>query len=126
MRDRISAQYVGKKYPNSGFVPANLRGTTYDPANGGVSGNTADVLVPAFLAAYTGRDANTIGINPFMNLLHILPNWSVTFDGLGRLPWLRDQFKSISLTHAYTCKYAIGSYSSYSTWMPIDGDLSNK
>ena len=126
MRDRISAQYVGKRYPNSGFVPANLRGKTYDPANGGVSGNTADVLVPAFLAAYTGRDANTIGINPFMNLLHILPNWSVTFDGLGRLPWLRDQFKSISLTHAYTCKYAIGSYSSYSTWMPIDGDLSNK
>ncbi len=126
MRDRISAQYVGKRYPNSGFVPANLRGKTYDPANGGVSGNTADVLVPAFLAAYTGRDANTIGINPFMNLLHILPNWSVTFDGLGRLPWLRDQFKSISLTHAYTCKYAIGSYSSYSTWMSIDGDLSNK
>ena len=126
MRDRISAQYVGKRYPNSGFVPANLRGKTYDPANGGVSGNTADVLVPAFLAAYTGRDANTIGINPFMNLLHILPNWSITFDGLGRLPWLRDQFKSISLTHAYTCKYAIGSYSSYSTWMPIDGDLSNK
>ena len=126
MRDRMSAQYVGKRYPNSGFVPANLRGKTYDPANGGVSGNTADVLVPAFLAAYTGRDANTIGINPFMNLLHILPNWSITFDGLGRLPWLRDQFKSISLTHAYTCKYAIGSYSSYSTWMPIDGDLSNK
>lgn len=126
MRDRVSAQYVGKRYPNSGFVPANLRGKTYDSANGGVSGNTADVLVPAFLAAYTGRDANTIGINPFMNLLHILPNWSVTFDGLGRLPWLRDQFKSISLTHAYTCKYAIGSYSSYSTWMPIDGDLSNK
>jgi cell surface protein SprA len=74
--------------------------------------------VPAFLAAYTGRDANAVNLNPFLGLLQVLPNWSVTFDGLGKLPWVRDQFKSISLTHAYTCKYAISSYSSYSTWIP--------
>ena len=60
-----------------------------------------------------------------MGLLQSLPNWSVTFDGLGKLPWLRDQFKSINLTHAYTCKYAVGSYSTYSTWTPA-GELSNK
>ena len=123
---RIEKQYIGKTYPNAGFVPAELRGKPYDSKNGGVSANTADVLVPAFLAAYTGRDANTIGLNPFMNLLHILPNWSVTFDGLGKLPWMRDNFKSINLTHAYTCKYAIGSYSSYSTWIPVDGNLYDK
>jgi cell surface protein SprA len=77
------------------------------------------------LAAYTGRDANTVAFNPFMNLLQILPNWSVTFDGLGKLPWIKDHFKSVNLTHAYTCKYAIGSYSSYSTWTPAI-DLHNK
>ena len=126
LTNRVEKQYVGTTYPSAGFVPAALRGKPYDPKNGGVSANTADVLVPAFLAAYTGRDANTIGLNPFMNFLHILPNWSVTFDGLGKLPWIRDHFKSVNLTHAYTCKYAIGSYSSYSTWMPINGDLSNK
>ena len=60
-----------------------------------------------------------------MGILQILPNWSVTFDGLGKLPWIKDHFKSINLTHAYTCKYAIGSYSSYSTWVPA-GELSNK
>jgi cell surface protein SprA len=122
---RVQEQYAGLTYPNSGFIPAHLRGKPYNPENGTVGTNTADVLIPAFLAAYTGRDAHTISFNPFMGLLQSLPNWSVTFDGLSRLPWVRNHFKSINLTHAYTCKYAIGSYSTYSTWTPA-GDLSNK
>ena len=60
-----------------------------------------------------------------MSLLQVLPNWSVTFDGLGKLPWMREHFKSVNITHAYSCKYAIGSYSSYSTWLPAL-ELSNK
>ena len=125
MADRVQQQYNGLKYPNAGFIPAHLRNKPYDSNNGAVARNTADVLVPAFLAAYIGRDANSISLSPFMSLLQSLPNWSVTFDGLGKLPWLRDQFKSINLTHAYTCKYAVGSYSTYSTWTPAL-DLSNK
>ena len=125
LTQRVAKQYVGTKYPDAAWVPISLRNKPYDTKNGVVAANTADVLVPAFLAAYTGRDANNVGLNPFMNLLQILPNWSVTYDGLGRLPWLRDNFKSINLTHAYTCKYAVGSYSTYSTWVPA-GDLNNK
>lgn len=125
MTQRVAQQYVGTKYPDAAWVPANLRNKPYDSKNGAVASNTADVLVPAFLAAYTGRDASNVNLNPFMNLLHILPNWSVTFDGLGRLPWIKDHFKSINLTHAYTCKYAIGSYSTYSTWLPA-GNLRGK
>ena len=64
-------------------------------------------------------------LNPILGFLKILPNWSVTYDGLGKLPWMRDHFKSVMLTHAYTCKYAIGSYGSYSTWVPA-GDGNNK
>ena len=125
MQRRVANQYVGTNYPNSGFIPPALRGKPFDSKNGEVARSGADVLVPAFLAAYAGKDVNTIGLNPFMNILHVLPNWSVTYDGLGRLPWMRDKFKSVNLTHAYTCKYAIGSYSSYSTWIPA-GDLNNK
>ena len=125
LTQRVAQQYVGTKYPDAAWVPANLRNKPYDSKNGAVASNTADVLVPAFLAAYTGRDASNVNLNPFMNLLHILPNWSVTFDGLGRLPWIKDHFKSINLTHAYTCKYAIGSYSTYSTWLPA-GNLRDK
>jgi cell surface protein SprA len=125
MQRRVADQYNGVVYPKSGFVPAYLQGKPYDPNNGVVARSSADVLVPSFLAAYAGKDINSISLNPFMSVLHMLPNWSVTFDGLGRLPWMRDKFKSVNLTHAYTCKYAIGSYSSYSTWVPV-GDLSNK
>lgn len=122
---RVQKQYNGLVYPNAGFIPTSLRGKPYERKYGTISNSTADVLVPAFLAAYTGRDASSVNLNPFLGLLNILPNWSVTFDGLGRLPWLRDHFKSINLTHAYTCKYAIGSYSSFSTWVPAL-ELDNK
>ncbi|MEE0921870.1 MAG: cell surface protein SprA [Paludibacteraceae bacterium] len=122
---RVQGQYKDVRYPNAGFIPTQLRGEKYDSKYGAINNNTADVLVPAFLAAYTGRDPYKVRLNPFMSLLQVLPNWSVTFDGLGKLPWVRDHFKSVNITHAYTCKYAIGSYSSYSTWMPAT-DLNNK
>ena len=122
---RVQRQYTGIVLPSEGFMSNIPAGTVYDPKkHGRVNSNSADVLVPAFLAAYTGRDANKMDLNPFLGFLKILPNWSVTFDGLGKLPWIRDQFKSVTLTHAYTCKYAIGSFGSYSTWVGADG--SNK
>ena len=125
MASRVQAQYEGLYYPTTGFIPAALQGKQYDRKNGAINSNSADVLVPAFLAAYTGRDANQLSLNPFLGLLSVLPNWSLTFDGLGRLPWMRDHFKSVNITHAYTCKYAISSYSSYSTWVPAT-TLDNK
>ena len=119
---RVSDQYTGVIYPDAGFLRGTAyAGQPYDPnRHGRISSNSADVLVPAFLAAYTGRDANTMSLNPFLGLLKILPNWSVTYDGLGKLPWMRDHFKSVTLTHAYTCKYAIGSYGSFSTWVGVN------
>ncbi|MBO4250365.1 MAG: cell surface protein SprA [Paludibacteraceae bacterium] len=120
---RVQSQYNGVTLPSEGFMANIPQGTKYDPnKHGRVSSNSADVLVPAFLAAYTGRNARTMNMNPFLGILKILPNWSVTFDGLGKLPWIRDQFKSVTLTHAYTCKYAIGSFGSYSTWVGADGN----
>ena len=121
---RVQAQYDGLRYPTTGFMQGHIYSTDgkYDPKNGRVSSTSADVLVPAFLSAYTGRDANNVSLNPFLSILSILPNWNVTFDGLGKLPWIKDHFRSVTLTHAYSCKYSIGSYSSFSTWVPADGD----
>ena len=123
---RVQDQYTGITLPSTGWLSNIPEGTKYDPnKHGRVNSNSADVLVPAFLAAYTGRDPNKVSLNPFMGILRILPNWSVTYDGLGRLPWMRDHFKSVTLTHAYTCKYAIGSFGSYSTWVGADGNNKN-
>ena len=118
---RVQERYTGTTLPSTGFMSNIPVGTKYDPAkHGRVNSNSADVLVPAFLAAYTGRNAHTMDLNPFLGILRILPNWSVTYDGLGKLPWMKDHFKSVTLTHAYTCKYAIGSFGSYSTWVGPD------
>ena len=121
---RVQSQYDGLRYPTTGFMQGHIYSadSKYDPKNGRVSSTSADVLVPAFLSAYTGRDANKVSLNPFLSILSILPNWNVTFDGLGKLPWIKDHFRSVTLTHAYSCKYSIGSYNSFSTWVPADGD----
>ncbi|MBQ1859117.1 MAG: cell surface protein SprA, partial [Paludibacteraceae bacterium] len=123
LTERVQDQYTGISLPDAGFISGTpIAGKKYDPdTHGRINNNSADVLVPAFLAAYTGRKADKISLNPFLGILQMLPNWSVTFDGLGRLPWMRDHFKSVTLTHAYTCKYAIGSFGSYSTWVAADG-----
>lgn len=126
MQQRVQGQYNGIKYPNAGFLKQTVMGgQTYDPTKGTVDQSSADVLIPAFLAAYTGKDINNIQTSPFLSILQILPNWSVTYDGLGKLPWMRDHFRSINLTHAYTCKYSVGAYNSYSTWVPAAG-IDNK
>ncbi|MBQ2541403.1 MAG: cell surface protein SprA, partial [Paludibacteraceae bacterium] len=123
LRDRVEQQYVNAIYPDAGFLRGSVfAGQRFNSKNGHVSNNSADVLVPAFLSAYTGMNPEKMNLNPLLGILRILPNWSVTYDGLGKLPWMRDHFKSVTLTHAYTCKYAIGSYGSYSTWVPAAGE----
>ncbi len=122
---RLQTMYNNTRYPNSGFIQETnqqLAGQEYDASLGTVSTTSADVLIPAFIAAYTGKDINKISVSPFMSLWQILPNWTLSYDGLGKLPWLRDNFKSVSLTHGYTCKYTIGSYTSYSSWVAAEGN----
>ena len=113
-RDRVQAQY-----------PAN-----YSPPSQGGVGNgsvnpvdlySADVLIPAFLDTYTAGAGGSLDIFPALSRL--LPNWTVRYAGLSKLPWLRDHFKSVNINHAYKSVYSVGSYASYSSWMEYMGDL---
>ncbi len=120
---RVEAQYNDIKYPSVGFLANSPHaGQTFDPNVGTVSTTSSDVLIPAFLAAYTGTDASKQYLNPFPSLANILPNWRVTYDGLINIGNLRNIFKSFTLTHAYQCTYSVGSYSSYLNWISADGD----
>ena len=123
--DRLNSKYAGTDYPDAGFIQAAGIKGKFDPAKGAYSENSSDVLIPAFLAAYTGRDINSIDTNPFLSLLSILPNWRVSYDGLSNIDWFKERFKSVSLTHAYSCSYNIGSYSSYSTWVGMGTDVNS-
>ncbi|MBQ9439616.1 MAG: cell surface protein SprA [Paludibacteraceae bacterium] len=125
MAYRLENSYRGTRYPTNGFMTGDdakaYASQEYDRSNGGVSRKSADVLVPAFLAAYTGRSLDKVGRNPFLSLKQMMPNWRVTYDGLMAIPWFKKHFQSVTLTHAYTCKYSVGSYTSYSTWVPVMG-----
>ena len=110
-RDRVEAQYANATYP----AGTALAGQKFDPANGSVSKYSADVMVPAFLSAYTSMGGNSLSIFP--TLARLLPNWTVRYSGLVQLPWFRDVFKSFNINHAYKSIYAVGSYNSYSSYM---------
>lgn len=115
---RLGNKYDGTFYPNTGFIAdANLGGKPFDPTIGGINPNSADVLIPAFLAAYTGRSADNIALTAFPTLFSMLPNWRINYDGLTNLPWFRDKFKKLILSHAYTAQYSVGSYTSFLTWI---------
>lgn len=116
-RQRVEAQYAGSVYPEG----TTLAGQKFDPANGGMNKYSADVMVPAFLSAYTSMGGSSLSIFP--SLSKLLPNWSVRYSGLTRLPWFRDVFKSFNINHAYKSIYAVGAYSSYSTYMEYMGGL---
>ena len=96
-RDRVQAQYDG--YPH-----------TAQP----VKTYSADVMVPAFLSAYTVGAGKSLAIFP--SLARMLPNWTVRYTGLSKLPWVQDHLKSLNLNHSYKSVYSVGSYASYSSW----------
>lgn len=114
-RDRVEAQYNGLSYPSA------FGGGKFDPKNGGVNKYSADVMIPAFLNAYTSM--GSVGLNIFPKLASLLPNWTVRYSGLSQLPWFKETFKSVNINHSYKSIFAIGSYQSYSTWMAINGNL---
>jgi len=81
---------------------------------------SADVLVPAFLSAYTVGAGKSLSIFPAIT--RMLPNWTIRYSGLSKLTWVRDYLKSLSLNHAYKSVYSVGSYASYSSWQEyMDG-----
>jgi len=71
---------------------------------------SSEVLVPAFLAAYTKRDPEKISLSPFPSMLHMMPNWRINFEGLTKFEAVRKIFNSVSLSHQYRSTYTIGSF----------------
>jgi cell surface protein SprA len=80
-------------------------------------------LIPAFLAAYTGKDVHKTGLSPFPALTSLLPNWSITYDGLVQIPIVKKHFRAVSVRHQYRCTYSVGGYSSYLNWVNAGDDL---
>ena len=115
MNSNLFNQFLADR-PKIGAQLANARGSysskVVTPGVGidGYSNNQQDVLLGAFYNTYTGRtikNYSTTNIFPTIPL----PNWTVSWDGLGKIPALKKTFKSVTIRHGYKSSYRVSSYS---------------
>ena len=102
-----------------GENPYSTGGVQPDGYSDGYGRYAQDVVIPAFLAAYTGKDPLTIkGIknnnpnlrsNPFSGIIP-KPNWSVTYNGLSRIKGLEKIFTNVTIRHGYHSTLSMNSY----------------
>jgi cell surface protein SprA len=127
-RDNI-ANDLANSNPNSVSNPNSSIGT-YTAINGsgktityrdGYSDNQQDVLVGAFYKTYTGRGIKNYSTSNMFPQVP-MPNWTVTWDGLGKIKGLQKTFRSITLRHAYRSTYNIGGYSNNLLYGADKGD----
>lgn len=82
---------------------SGLNGLRYDT-------NAQDILIPAFLAAYTKRDPSKTALHPAPRIP--LPNWRIDYTGLTKIKAIRKIFPSFTISHSYTSTYNINNYTS--------------
>ncbi len=80
-----------------------------------------DVLIPSFIAAYSGQDPKSIGLinqsnsnirsNPFRAILP-RPNWKIDYNGLNKVKPLDKVFTSFTLTHGYSGSLSMNGFTS--------------
>ena len=112
----IISQRLGAKNPNS-------VGTTAGFADG-YNKNSQDVLITSFLAAYTGKDANTMALNRFPKMP--IPNWRLSYNGLTKFSLFNDIFTSVDINHAYRSTYTVNGFNSLVRYQEVNGGVNVK
>lgn len=111
-RQIIARRLYNRRLDNNGY---DYQGTIQHEVESGYTdgyGSTSpEVIVPAFLSAYTNKDPRKVTLDAFPGILSMMPNWRVTFDGLPKIPFLKPLLKSANITHAYKSTYSINSFS---------------
>ncbi|MES2574548.1 MAG: cell surface protein SprA [Bacteroidota bacterium] len=87
--------------------PANIDADGFPK---GYGKNSQAVLLPAFLAAYSGGDASNTSLGIFRSFP--LPNWSVKYNGLMRYAFFKKNFKRFSLQQNYRASYTVNAFRS--------------
>ncbi len=104
---RLDASRVAN--PAYNYVPGSI-----DPETGfpnGYGPTSQEVLIPAFLAAYTGKSAEKVALTPFPSARFMLPNWRIQYSGaVSRINGLKEIMKSMNIMHDYRSTYSVGSY----------------
>lgn len=109
-------EFLDKREANHQILGTTLQGGS---SSAQLALNNPVVLLTAFRGTYLqGRQPLGRALPRFREML---PNWSITYTGLGKVAKLSDWFRSISLRHTYRGVYRINSYDSFAKWEPIAG-----
>lgn len=93
-----------------------------DPNTGyyvGYSGKSQQVIIPAFLAAYMGKEPGSVSLSPFTKLP--APNWRLSYNGLSRIGFFKSFLNNINITHGYVAKYNVNNYITALAYDPNQG-----
>ncbi len=104
-REKVDPSYDPDTDPTTGLP---IEG----PYKSGYGNTSREVLIPAFVAAYTKSDPYKVTLETFPSALKMMPNWRINFDGLSKFAFVQRAFRSINLMHQYRSTYQIGSYTS--------------
>ncbi len=70
--------------------------------------SSQQVILPAFLAAYTGKSASGVSLKALRSIP--IPGWNITYRGLMKNKWFRKNFTNFSISHSYQSSYSIVGY----------------
>jgi cell surface protein SprA len=113
----IISRRLGSQNPNSTGPAVNGYADGYGP-------NSQNVLIPAFLAAYTGKNAATSNLSQFPDIP--IPNWQITYNGLSKIPFFSDMFESFDLTHGYQTSYNVSGFTTLLQYQSANGAVSSR
>ncbi|MDZ4716604.1 MAG: cell surface protein SprA [Cytophagales bacterium] len=130
---RVSTVSIGTAFENNESISstvfkqfeqniASIKSRFTQATGNGYESKSQDVLIPAFLAAYTGTDANKVGLSPFPATP--LPNWRMDYTGLTKVASLKNTFQSISLTHAYSSSYSVANFTNSLEYTNVANNIS--
>ncbi|QMU63210.1 MAG: cell surface protein SprA [Flavobacteriaceae bacterium] len=95
-------------FRNYRTIIANRLATETGLPVSGYRETSQQVLLPAFIAAYSGKDPNEVNTGLFRNIP--IPNWTLRYNGLMKYKWFKKNFSNFSITHGYNSSYTISSF----------------
>ena len=84
-----------------------------NPENGfpeGYGPTSQEVLIPAFIAAYSNIDPSKVSLATFPGFFSMKPNWRVNWDGLSKIEWVKKYVKTVAINHTYRSTFNVGGY----------------
>jgi cell surface protein SprA len=94
------------------------------PYKSGYGLSSREVLIPAFIAAYSRTDPEKVSLDLFPSVFRLMPNWRINFDGLSKLELVKRVFRSVNIAHQYRSTYTIGSYTTNLFYSEDDDGIS--